>query len=138
MLGKRFHQPWYHIPPDDVDPAIELFQTVIWPLSDYFISLTSPTDDTVRLARSLADETVRALSTGSGVVIERALLDGLVVDHPMTVGRVALTRIGTSEWLPAGAGASIATSARRRAALSRTSAQAGELPPANPTPGPVI
>jgi len=29
MLGKRFHQPWYHIPPDDdVDPAIELFQTV--------------------------------------------------------------------------------------------------------------
>jgi hypothetical protein len=91
VLGKRFHQPWYHIPPDDdVDPAIELFQTVIWPLSDHFISLTPPTDDIVKLARSLAEETVRALSTGSGVVIERALLDGLVVDHPMTVGRVAL------------------------------------------------
>jgi len=98
MLGKRFHQPWYHIPPDDdVDPAIVLFQTVIWPLSDYFISLTPPTDDAVRLARSLADETVRALSTGSGAVIERALLDGLVVDHPMTVGRVALRPLTVQE-----------------------------------------
>jgi len=98
MLRKRFHQPWYHIPPDDdVDPAIELFQTVIWPLSDYFISLTPPPDDTVRLARSLADETVRALSTGSGAVIERALLDGVVVDHPMTVGRVALRPLTVQE-----------------------------------------
>jgi hypothetical protein len=39
--------------------------------------------------------------------------------------RGQLARIETSEWLPAGAGASIATSARRWAGLSRTSAQAG-------------
>ena len=46
-----------------------------------------------------------------------------------TPGSVAtrgqLARIGTSEWLPAGAGASIATAARRWAGLSRTPAQAG-------------
>jgi hypothetical protein len=62
-----------------------------------------------------------------------------------TPGSVAtrgqLAQIGTSKWLPAGAGAFIATSARRWAGLSRTSAQTGhlgELPPANPAPGPVI
>jgi ABC-2 type transport system ATP-binding protein len=49
--------------------------------------------------------------------------------------------IGTPEWLPADAGASIATSARLQAGLSRTSAQAGRprgIAPANPTSRPVI
>jgi hypothetical protein len=48
--------------------------------------------------------------------------------------RGQLARIGTSEWLPAGAGAVTATSTWRRAGLSRTSAQVGC--PGNCTPGP--
>ena len=55
----------------------------------------------------------------------------------------AAARIGTSEWwLPADAGASTATSTRRRAGLSRTSAPGrvarGIALPGHPTSGPLI
>jgi hypothetical protein len=98
LLGKRFHQPWHHILADeDVDPPVKLFQTIIWPLSDYFISLAPTDDGIVKLAKSLAAKTIMTLSTGNGSVIERVALDGLEVSHPMTVGRITLRPLAAEE-----------------------------------------
>lgn len=97
-LGKSFHQPWYHIPADDdIDPAVVLFQTVIWPLSDYFMSLAPAADKMAKLAKSLAAEILMTLSTGSGSVIERIALDGVVIDRPLTAGRIILRPLEADE-----------------------------------------
>ena len=97
-LGKNFHQPWYQISADDeVDPAVELFQTVIWPLSDYFISLAPATDKVTNLARILATEILTTISTGSGSVVERVALDGVVVDRPLAAGCIILRPLEADE-----------------------------------------
>lgn len=98
LLGKNFHQPWYHIPADDdVDPAAELFQTVIWPLSDYFISLGPTADEVAKLAKGLATEILTTVSTGSGSVVERVALDGVVIDRPLAAGRFTLRPLTADE-----------------------------------------
>jgi hypothetical protein len=97
-LGKSFHQPWHHIPADDdVDPEIELFQTVIWPLSDYFISLAPIGVEIDKLANHLANQVLMTLATGSGSIIERVALDGVAVDQPLTVDRIVLKPLTTIE-----------------------------------------
>jgi len=97
-LGKNFHQPWYHVPPDDdTDPAVVLFQTLVWPLSDYFISLDTTAENAYRAAKSLATETILAISTGRGNVIERTALNSVAVDNPITVDRITIRPLTPGE-----------------------------------------